>query len=342
VPRATEPARPPSFLITIDTEGDSEWARPHKITTHNARFLPRFQQLCERYRLKPTYLTTHEMAQCPEFQEFGRHVIAMGTAEIGLHVHAWSSPPLVPLTPDDLKHHPYLLEYPDAVMGDKIDRLTELLQETFGVKMVSHRAGRWALDARYARMLAARGYLVDCSVTPYLSWRHYPGAPGGWGGSDYRRFPDVAYFLDLEAIARPGDSPLLEVPMTILPARRPLARPGRAALSNGPRVIRALANRLFPVHWLRPSGNNVDQMLAILHSAWAEGRDHVEFMMHSSGLMPGGSPRFRTDADVSALYRDIERVFEAASSAFEGRTLQEYYALFAARRRERRGDTRPG
>jgi hypothetical protein len=333
--------RRPSFLITIDTEGDSEWARLHEITTRNARFVPRFQQLCERYGLKPTYLTTYEMAQCPEFREFGRDVIARGVAEIGLHVHAWSSPPLAPLTSDDLKFHPYLLEYPDAVMRAKIDRLTDLLQETFGVQMVSHRAGRWALDERYARMLAARGYLVDCSVTPYVSWRHHPGVPGGGGGSDYRRFPDDAYFLDLDAIARPGDSPLLEVPMTTVPARRPLARWGRATLGDGPRAVRAVGHRLFPVHWFRPFGSNVYKMLAILRRAQVEGRDYVEFMLHSSELMPGGSNRFRTDADIEALYGDMEQVFDAACSAFEGRTLKEYYARFRARRPEDRRDTGP-
>src|SRR5512144_2975448 len=47
----------PSFLITIDTEGDNLWSRPREITTGNARYLPRFQALCEKYGLKPTYLT---------------------------------------------------------------------------------------------------------------------------------------------------------------------------------------------------------------------------------------------------------------------------------------------
>ena len=323
-------AHRPSFLITIDTEGDNEWARLLKVTTRNARFLPRFQTLCEQYGLRPTYLVNYDMARCPDFREFGRHVIHKGSAEIGLHLHAWSSPPLEPLTHDDLKHHPYLIEYPDAVMGEKVDRLTGLLEDTFGVKMLSHRAGRWAFDARYARMLAARGYLVDCSVTPYHSWRHHKGAPDGPGGSDYGGFPDVAYFLDLDDIARSGNSTLLEVPMTIIPARRPLATLGRRVLSNGPRLARALGSRLFPAHWLRPTGGNVDHMLAILRAAGDEERDYVEFMLHSSEMMPGGSPRFRTAADIDALYRDMERVFEVASQTFQGKTLKEYHDHFAS------------
>ena len=60
----------PRFLITIDTEGDNAWAKPREVTTRNAAYLPRFQSLCERYGLQPTYLTNYEMAVSPEYREF--------------------------------------------------------------------------------------------------------------------------------------------------------------------------------------------------------------------------------------------------------------------------------
>ncbi|CAJ0992663.1 hypothetical protein NVIRPANT_00739 [Pantoea sp. Nvir] len=44
----------PSFLITIDTEGDNLWHSYRTITTCNTAFIPRFQSLCERFSLKPT------------------------------------------------------------------------------------------------------------------------------------------------------------------------------------------------------------------------------------------------------------------------------------------------
>ena len=93
---------PPALLLTIDTEGDNMWARPREITTRNARRLPRFQGLCERHGLKPTYLTNYEMATDPAFVDFGRDVLARGTGEIGMHLHAWHSPPFdPPLSADD-------------------------------------------------------------------------------------------------------------------------------------------------------------------------------------------------------------------------------------------------
>ena len=44
----------PFFLITIDTEGDDLWSHPRNITTKNARYLPRFQKLCESYGFNTT------------------------------------------------------------------------------------------------------------------------------------------------------------------------------------------------------------------------------------------------------------------------------------------------
>src|SRR6185295_9776816 len=184
------------FIITIDTEGDNLWARPREITTRNAECLPRFQALCERFEFKPVYLTNYEMARSRFFVGFARDVIARGAGEVGMHLHAWYSPPFVPLSSDDMHYQPYLIEYPEAVIRDKIRFLTDMLEDRFERKMLSHRAGRWAFDARYAAALLEAGYRVDCSVTPGVDWRRNPGATNGRGGADYRHFPAQPYFLD--------------------------------------------------------------------------------------------------------------------------------------------------
>src|SRR3972149_1564548 len=110
----------PIFIITIDTEGDNLWSRPKNVTTENARFLPRFQALCEECAFKPTYLVNYEMAVDPNFQEFGRSVLRRGMAEIGLHVHPWNSPP-VDGTYVTFGNHIYLYELPGDMLYAKID-----------------------------------------------------------------------------------------------------------------------------------------------------------------------------------------------------------------------------
>jgi peptidoglycan/xylan/chitin deacetylase (PgdA/CDA1 family) len=325
-------AERPSFLVTIDTEGDNLWRRPPTVTTRNSRFLPRFQQLCESHGLRPTYLTTWEMADCSDFREFAADTMRRGSGEIGMHLHAWSTPPHVQLTEDDNRHMPYLIEYPRAQMAAKIKNLTEKLRDTFEVPITSHRAGRWGFNATYARLLVEHGYRVDCSVTPEISWRSTAGDPRGSGGPDYAGYPSTAYWLDLDDIRVPGSSVLVEVPVTTFPRRqRPRIEWARRRTRDNVLASRAI-DRLRPrALWLRPDGRNGRGLPRLLQTARAEDRDYVQFMLHSSELMPGGSPRFPSVRSVEALYEDLERLFSAAAAEFRGRTLSEYGEHWGAR-----------
>jgi hypothetical protein len=71
-------------------------------------------------------------------------------------------------------------------------------------------------------------------------------------------------------------------------------------------------------------------MLAVLRTALSQRRSYVEFMLHSSELMPGGSPTFASERDIERLYEDMEAVFAAASD-FEGLTLTRFADRYAAR-----------
>jgi hypothetical protein len=311
------------FIITVDTEGDDIWSRSREITTRNARFLPRFQALCERYGYRPVYLANYEMAICQEFVEFGRDVLARRAGEIGMHLHAWNSPPLIPLTEDDFRHQPYLIEYPDGVMRLKIRFMTELLEERFGQSIVSHRAGRFGFDGRYAAMLLEAGYRVDCSVTPGIDWSTTPGAPGGCGGPDYRRFPERPYFLSPDDIARPARGGLLEVPVTVETSRLFRAVPWTYRVP----LMGAVVNRISRTHrWECPGENDLKGMLQAAHAARTSGARCVEFLVHSSELMPGGSPTFRTAEAIERLYESLAVLFDDLSAWCKGMTLAEFHA----------------
>ena len=326
-----------AFLITIDTEGDDLWAQPHEITTHNARHLPRFQTLCERFGFKPTYLTNYEMAMSDAFVEFARDALSRGTAEIGMHLHAWNTPPLEPLTADDFRFQPYLIEYPRSVMREKIRTLTGLLEERFQRKTVSHRAGRWAFDGRYAELLIEQGYRADCSVTPETNWRSVRGDPAGSGGSDYTGFPGRAYFLDPADISRPAPTgELLEVPMTVRASRLYRAAPWAYRIP----LVRRYANRLsLGLGWLcpvqptisAPLERHLAAMLDVASAVRSTGIDYVEFMLHSSELMPGGSPKFRRSEDIELLYEQLEILFGEIAAWCSGMTLREFREAARAR-----------
>jgi hypothetical protein len=322
----------PYFLITIDTEGDNYWSRPQGTSAANAYFIHRFQQLCETYGLKPTYLTSYEMAKCDVFRDFGRDLLQRGAAEIGMHLHAWNTPPLLPLTPNDEFTQPYLIEYAEPIMREKITTMTSLLEDTFGVRMVSHRAGRWSLNEIYACILVEKGYLVDCSVTPHISWQQHRGDPAQYGGSDYTAFPEQAYYLDLNALGRSGESSLLEIPTTTKALGNPLLDTLRRHLPE--RSLRGRVFRTFfpAFRWFRPTGTNLAHLMDFLlrerasvrHQPAGRRLGYLQLVLHSSELMPGGSPTFPTARHIEWLYRDLERLFAAARPWYQGATLQEY------------------
>ena len=329
---AAETQPPVAVLITIDTEGDNLWAQPRTVTTRNADFLARFQNPCERYGLKPTWLANWEMAHSPVFCEMAADALRRGTAEVGMHLHAWNTPPLEPITEDDFRLQPLLIQYPTHLMREKILRTTDRLESVFEVKMLSHRAGRWGMNETYARLLVEQGYLVDSSVTPNLSWR---GKMQNRQvvGCDYTNFPDFAYRVDLGDLSRPGDSHLLEIPMTIVPGPdHCLARAARRAGRCG-RFPQRLADRLFPPQrWFRPNRHNRRDLVRVLRGAGGRRADYVQMMMHSSELMPGGSPLFPTEHSIERLYDSLEELFALTQEKFVGMTLAEYWRRAGASR----------
>ena len=131
--------------------------------------------------------------------------------------------------------------------------------------------------------------------------------------------------MDLDDNSRAGGSTLLQVPVTIVSRYEgPAARGLRKIVGRVP-YVRRLVRRALPAHtWLRPTGRNGRDLLLGLSIAQRQDRDYVEFMLHSSELMAGGSPTFRTDEDISRLYDDLEALFDASRGRWVGHTLSEY------------------
>ena len=307
------------FLITVDTEGDNLWNyhSGDTITTKNALYLPRFQQLCERFHFIPTYLTNYEMAVDPFYREFALDRLQQKKCEIGMHLHAWNSPPLASLGGSPGLGNSYLIEYPLSVMRDKILRLTEELETAFQQKMTVHRAGRWATNQAYFDLLVQAGYRVDCSVTPHVSWQNTPGFTQGSQGSDYSASPEEPYWIECNE----GKDKLLEIPVTIRRchyAAQEKRRGLQGALSN---LKHSLQGKVL---WFRPTLYNRKELLHLLKSVASSSSDYMMFMIHSSELMPGGSPTFQHEDEIDRLYDILEEVFACASLSFAGSSLESY------------------
>lgn len=298
------------FIITIDTEEEGQWNPKASCTTENAKFLPRFQELAEKYGFKVTYLTTYAMAKDSFFVQYMKECLKNNTCEIGMHLHAWNNPPYVELNKIN-DQRDYLIEYSEKDMESKISELTNLLEKTFDIDVISHRAGRWVTNDTYFKLLKKYGYKFDCSVTPYVNWSSILGSTGV-GGNDYSNNPTLPGFISND---------IYEVPMTIIPLRHFYLDSIHSFHGFLHETKFCLRKRNI---WFRPDKNHsFSQMKSLIKN---NKNDYIMFMIHSSELMAGGNPSFKDEDSIEKLYKCIEKTFKYAHSkeGYIGCTLSEY------------------
>lgn len=304
------------FIITVDTESDNQWNVASKQTTENAKYIPRFQEMCEKYGFPPTYLVDYSMAKDSFLKNYLITKMAANSCEVGMHLHAWDTPPRNVL--DNENTRPYLVEYPLDIMEAKVASIDELISNAFEVKPVSHRAGRWAINEEYIAVLKKYGYRVDCSVTPGINWSRCIGNKKG--GADYSKVDYLCkpYLLGTD---------LLEVPVSIqkIYGRDHFERESSFG-SFVKSMIKGIVGRKV---WLRPSLCRLQDMIRLVECAEKESPSVLEFMMHSSEFMPGGSPYYKNEEDISYMYEVLDKLFKyLADLGYNGITLSKYRELF--------------
>lgn len=304
------------FMITIDTEGDDLWTYKctryglKEIKVTNAMGLERFQLLCEKYNFIPTWLVNYEMSQAEVFQKLGRSAVLQKRAEIGMHMHSWNNPPIEHLPFNPKGDHPYISEYKRKLQWEKMKYLKETLEDTFQCPITSFRDGRWYFDEFILKCIKRLGFLVDCSVTPGISWAKNIG--NHLYGTDYSHDKYKGYYqLSSKDIHKCGKSGVYEVPPTIL-------------TKTSFRSLKIERKKI----WLRPNGHNLEEMLWIVDKITNNKNiDYLEFMIHSSELYPGVNPTFKTQKSIEKLYEDMEILFEKINRNYEGIGLSNYIKL---------------
>jgi len=313
------------FIITIDTEGDYLWKRAttrdgiRKIEIENAKYIERFQLLCNKYNFIPTYLVNYEMAYAEPFVSQAREWLQDGKCEIGMHMHAWNTPPIYNLPFNRKGHNPFAGEYPREILWKKMCVMTDILQTNFNISPTSHRGGRWYIDSWYIQALKKLDYMVDCSITPGINWDKTIG--NTMYGSDYRKYPKDVFILEKRRVVTDigklnVNSGILEIPPTIIDSSLE-KRVNR--IIHQPMQIKEILNEKI---WLRPNGTNLKDMLYIVEHT--QDKNYIEFMIHSSELMPGGSPCFKTKQSIENVYRDLDILFSEISKKRRGISLTGY------------------
>lgn len=302
------------FILTIDTEADNQWEHGCELTVKNLKAVPRFQDLCNKYDVKPTYLVTSEVCNDDFAKKIFREYISSDCAEIGAHLHSWTTPPFLDKAGYSFNdvHHAFLSELPNELIAGKIKKLTEQIEDSFGIKPLSFRSGRYGFNEEVANELINNSYIVDSSVTPFKSWSSHSGLPGGAGGPDFSQNSPCPYFY------KHNGSSLLEIPNSIFPTSYPLNVNHKLAKfyfkkveTNFPlKVLRKFWFKRQPL-WLRPfEWMNCEQFEQIVKEAENLNLPFIVMMFHSSELMAGCSIYRRDEESINRLFIMLEGFFK--------------------------------
>ncbi|MGH9321044.1 MAG: hypothetical protein ACRD21_08270 [Vicinamibacteria bacterium] len=305
-----------SILLGVDTEADDQWSDSarKRLTVENVRELPRLQELCDRYGVRPTYLVTFEMAADDRARSILRDLASTGRAEIAAHHHPWSTPPAVDA-------HLYPSNLSPEHFREQLRNLTEAVAGITGDAPLSYRAGRNGFAGWQVSILEELGYLVDSSVDPFFNEKRK-------GGPSFAGAPLAPYFVDPGDPRRSGRSGLLEIPVTsALDRRWPLwLERAYADVSSAYHFRRALRLlRIARPIWLRPSYSKSADMKRLARRVLDNGGAPANIIFHSSELLAGASPYNETKEDVEIFYRELESLlaFLTANGA-SGATFREF------------------
>lgn len=298
----------PCLLVTVDTEEDGAWDgfRATGHTVRNAAGLDRFQELCDRYEIRPTYLVDEPVVRDAFAATKLAAFKAADQCEIGAHLHPWCNDPK---TEEINDHNSYLCNLPAELQREKLTRLTELIEKNFGHRPTSFRAGRYGLDQVGFAILADLGYVVDSSVIPFTDY-------SSQHGPDFSRAPYMPYYPARNNLRETSDrGDLLEVPVTVGFNRVDYASASRLrnfAMRPLPRRLRMVGifDRLGIVQRIKLSPEQTDtarmqRLIAVLCEQQAP---CAVLMLHSSSLTVGTSPYARTGEMLDRLFDRLDSV----------------------------------
>lgn len=306
-------------MISVDVEEDGLFSGQYPRTppgVSNVAQLERLRFISQEFGFPLTLLTTYQVARDPAACRVLAHWREEHGAEIGAHLHSWNTPPFRDLPePEPVRSE----KLPLNLLREKLRSLVTGLKEGLGVTPRSFRMGRFDWGPKVLALLPEFGLKVDSSMRPLTQ---------DLGGPDHFLVPADPFLLPRVA---PGAAALLEAPLTLVPvcpgSPRLIYRLSRRLPPRGGELLR----RAFPyagVMGPQPTMFSLPVMRWSAQRHRGQGGRVLNLYFHSSELLPGGNPRFPTEAAVSGLVRKIRRFLEwlAATGPVQGITLGELYA----------------
>lgn len=288
------------LVVTIDVEEEGLFSgsyASHDNAVTNVTELASLDPLFRELGIRPTLLVTYPVITHDRYAELLTRLTGLWGGEIGAHLHHWNTPPLKKLpypepVPSDL--------IPSELLAQKLENLLVAIREV-GVEPTSFRMGRFNLGPRMFSLLEQTGIIVDSSIAPMRKY---------YGGPDHFSAGTDPYFPNPENLSVPGDSQILEVPMTILPLFRNLGG-----------LLDGIGNSVVPARWVswfamnlgslpaQPLWTGMRRLKAAVKLHAHRGGKVLNVFFHSSELIPGGCPQHQTAEDVERFRRKLREFF---------------------------------
>ena len=307
------------LVISLDVEEEGLFSGRYPRTSGvtNVAELSRLEFIPRDFGFPLTLLVSYQVARDPAACEVLARWRDLYGAEIGAHLHPWSTPPY----PDLPQPEPVPSEQlPLPLLRDKLGNLISTIKDSLGVTPASFRMGRFDFGPKILSLLPEFGLRVDSSIVP-LTWKDR---------TDYFLAPADPFPL---APATTHGPALLEVPLTMVPVLASLPRAlarlapalpgtsGRQLLSWFKYVGAAgIQPAWFPLTSMR--------LAAALHRR--RGGHTLTMFFHSSELKPGASRLFPNEAAVQRLVAKLRAFLTwlVQSGPVEGVTLSRLYREF--------------
>lgn len=196
---------PLSVLITMDVEEEGLFSgryRRRNPTVANVAALPGLARLSDELGFPLTLLCSHAVFASTEACRVLEVMRDRHGAEIGAHLHHWSTPPFE-------NGEEYCQGVPERthrldqeLLEERLASLLEAGRRFQGAALTSFRMGRWDLKNILFPMLQRNGIRADSSICPLRAYKD---------GADHFLAPHSPYW----ALGR--DVPFLEIPITQIP-----------------------------------------------------------------------------------------------------------------------------